>query len=98
MAEIEGEIMEHFLTVSEIKSLIHHIRGKAVMLDRDLAELYGVETRVLNQSVRRNLTRFPEDFMIQLTADEMEILISQNVISRFHGGLASHRWLSLNRV
>ncbi|HXD78694.1 MAG TPA: ORF6N domain-containing protein [Puia sp.] len=60
---------------------IYLIRGKKVMLDRDLAELYGVETRVLNEAVRRNEKRFPEDFMFQLTAEELKNLISQNVTS-----------------
>ena len=50
--------------------MIYEIRGQRVMLDRDLAELYGVETRVLNQSVKRNANRFPEDFMFQLTKEE----------------------------
>ena len=50
------------------------------MLDRDLACLYGVETRVLNQAVRRNIDRFPEDFMFQLTKTEANLLVSQNVI------------------
>lgn len=52
------------------------------MLDSDLAELYGVETRVLNQSIKRNLERFPEDFMFQLNEAEWEILISQFVTSK----------------
>lgn len=55
------------------------------MIDRDLAELYGVETRVLNQAVRRNEKRFPIDFMFQLTIDEFENLMSQNVISSWGG-------------
>ena len=49
---------------------IYVIRGKKVMIDRDLAELYGVETRVLNQAVRRNEKRFPNDFMFQMTVEE----------------------------
>jgi hypothetical protein len=52
---------------------IYVIRGKKVMLDRDLAELYGVETRMLNQAVRRNIKRFPGDFMFLLSPEEMEI-------------------------
>jgi hypothetical protein len=64
-----------------IISKIYLIRGKKVMLDRDLAELYGVETRVLNQAVRRNERRFPDDFMFQLTMNELEDWKSQNVIS-----------------
>ena len=56
--------------VDSIESKIFNIRGKQVMLDRDLAVLYGVETKALNQAVKRNLERFPEDFMFQLTHDE----------------------------
>ena len=65
--------------VEQIENLIHVIRGKQVMLDRDLARLYGVETRVLNQAVQRNIERFPEDFMFQLTKDENENMSSQFV-------------------
>ncbi|MBQ8809117.1 MAG: ORF6N domain-containing protein [Bacteroidales bacterium] len=53
-----------------IQSLIYEIRGYKVMVDRDLAKLYGVETKVLNQAVKRNIKRFPEDFMFQLTHEE----------------------------
>ncbi|MSO49356.1 MAG: ORF6N domain-containing protein [Acidobacteria bacterium] len=62
------------------------IRGHKVLLDADLAELYGVETRVLNQSVRRNLERFRRDFMCQLAAGEWANLRSQIVIASVHGG------------
>lgn len=65
----------------KIVSKIYLIRGRKVMLDRDLAELYEVETRVLNQAVRRNIKRFPDDFMFQLTAEELQEWKSQNVIS-----------------
>jgi ORF6N domain-containing protein len=66
------------------------IRGQRVMLDRDLAALYGVLTKALNQAVRRNRTRFPEDFMFQLTRDEVTALKSQFVTSSpEHGG---HRY------
>ncbi|MCB0400501.1 MAG: ORF6N domain-containing protein [Flavobacteriales bacterium] len=64
---------------------IHMIRGQQVMLDVDLAELYEVETRVLNQQVKRNENRFPADFMFQLTNEEWENLKSQNVISSWGG-------------
>ncbi|HHT9114528.1 MAG: ORF6N domain-containing protein [Planctomycetes bacterium] len=64
-----------------IEGKIFFLRGKRVMLDRDLAILYGVETRALNQAVRRNMRRFPEDFMFQLTKEEMESWKSQIVIS-----------------
>jgi len=67
--------------VEKIQYCIHEIRGQRVMLDFDLAALYGVETRVLNQSVKRNIERFPEDFMFQLTKGELEILRSQFVTS-----------------
>ncbi|WP_240432118.1 ORF6N domain-containing protein [Pedobacter chitinilyticus] len=60
---------------------IYEIRNQKVMLDRDLAELYGVETRVLNQAVKRNINRFPEDFMFQLSPEELENWKSQIVIS-----------------
>ncbi len=63
-----------------IEDKILLIRGKKVILDRDLASLYGVETRVLNQAVRRNIDRFPEDFMFSLTRQEIRDL-SQFVIS-----------------
>lgn len=64
-----------------VMSKIYLIRGQKVMVDRDLAELYGVETRTLNQAVRRNLKRFPEDFMFQMTKKEMDYWKSQFVIS-----------------
>lgn len=63
--------------VEQIESLILSIRGKQVILDRDLARLYGVETKRLNQQVQRNLERFPEDFMFQLTKEEAELSRSQ---------------------
>jgi len=78
--------MRYNLASSDIKALIYHVRGKAVMLDSDLAALYHVDTRTLNQAVRRNHDRFPDDFMFQLTAAEFENLKSQIVISSSHGG------------
>ena len=68
-----------------IQNKIYQIRGERVMLDFDLAELYEVETRVLKQAVRRNLDRFPDDFMFELSKEEYDNLTSQNVISS-HGG------------
>lgn len=65
-----------------IISKIYFIRGQKVMLDRDLAEMYNVETRVLNQAVKRNVERFPDDFMFQLSAEEFENWKSQIVISK----------------
>ncbi|MBC6108807.1 ORF6N domain-containing protein [Pedobacter sp. CCM 8938] len=61
---------------------IYEIRGCKVMLDSDLAELYGVETRILNQAIKRNIERFPEDFMFQLSKEEWNSLISQIVTSK----------------
>ena len=72
-----------FLSHEVIVRKIYLIRGEKVMLDRDLAELYQVETRVLNQAVRRNLDRFPSDFMFSLTRQEIRN-ISQFVISLKH--------------
>ena len=63
--------------LENIENLIHVIRGKQVILDRDLARLYGVETKRLNEQVRRNIERFPEDFMFQLTKEEFENWKSQ---------------------
>ena len=72
--------MTTLVPIELIASKIYLIRGIKVMLDRDLAELYGVETRVLNQAVSRNIERFPEDFMLSLTREEI-LGISQIVIS-----------------
>ncbi len=72
--------MKDLIPVEIIERKIYLIRGHKVLLDRDLAELYGVETRVLNQAVRRNLERFPEDFMFSLSREEI-MNLSQIVIS-----------------
>ena len=66
-----------------IQSKIYDIRGQKVMIDRDLAEMYGVETRTLNQAVKRNVDRFPEDFMFQLTDEETQNWKSQIVITNY---------------
>jgi hypothetical protein len=65
---------------NNILERIYFIRNEKVMLDADLALLYGVETRVLKQAVRRNIERFPDDFMFELTEEEISFLVSQNVI------------------
>ena len=65
-----------------IESLIHTIRGQKVMVDFDLAMLYGVQTKALNQAVKRNTKRFPDDFMFQLTQEEWNILRSQIVTAK----------------
>lgn len=72
MGDIDGE---------KISGLIYTLRGQRVMMDRDLAKLYSVATKALNQAVRRHPSRFPKDFMFQLTADELENWKSQIVTS-----------------
>ena len=71
--------------IEEIRNRIYDIRGRQVMLDKDLAELYGVQTRDLNKAVKRNIERFPADFMFQLTKEETENLMFQNGTSRWGG-------------
>jgi len=70
---------QSLIPIERIAGSIYLIRGEKVILDRDLAALYGVETRVLNQAVTRNLERFPDDFMFQLSAEEDKALRSQIV-------------------
>ena len=77
---------EDYLLTENIKSKIYLIRGHKVLLDRDLALLYGVDTKVLNQAVRRNIHRFPDDFMFQLTEIEDKLLKSQFVTSNIGRG------------
>ena len=67
-----------------IQHRIYEFRGRKVILDRDLASLYGVETKALNQAVKRNLGRFPEDFMFQLTKEEAEFSRSQIVTMKLY--------------
>src|SRR5690606_5027799 len=68
------------MKLQEIQNKIFEIRGENVMFDFDLAEIYGVETRVLKQAVRRNMERFPKDFMFEISDKEIEHMVSQNVI------------------
>jgi hypothetical protein len=84
----DGEML---IPVERIEKAILLIRGHKVMLDRDLAELYGVPTKVLNQSVRRNLKRFPDDFMFQLSQEELENWRSQMVTSNSASRMALRR-------
>lgn len=71
--------------LTPIQNLIYEIRGYRVMLDSDLAKLYEVETRRLNESVKRNIERFPSHYMFQLTKDEYQNLMSQNATSSWGG-------------
>lgn len=76
------------ITTALIESMIYVIRGQRVMLDTDLATLYGVETGNLNRQVRRNIDRFPEDFMFQITNEELRNLVCQiGISSSQHGGI-----------
>lgn len=70
------------ITKQLIIDRVHSIRGMKVMLDKDLVKMYGVQTSALNQAVKRNSLRFPDDFMFQLSQKEFESLISQSVISK----------------
>lgn len=71
--------MEPIVPIEVIERKIYLIRGHKIMLDNDLSELYGVSIKVLNRAVKRNLSRFPEDFMFQLSKEEDESLRSQFV-------------------
>ena len=66
-----------------IKEAIYEIRGQKVMLDYDLAAIYGVKTATLNQAVKRNIDRFPDDFMFRITEEEWELLLNSDMISQF---------------
>lgn len=87
MSEIKdiNEIIPVSVKQEEIVNMIYTIRGKQVMLDSDLAVLYGYDVRALNQQVKRNANRFPDDFMFQLSKDEIENLKSQIVTSSWGG-------------
>jgi hypothetical protein len=77
------------LTTDQLGRLIYEIRGERVMLDSDLASIYGVETKALNRAVKRNRHRFPKDFVFQLTQDESELLRRQ--IGTLKSGRGQHR-------
>ena len=78
-----GEKTE-ILTVDKLRNRVYVIRGRQVMLDTDLAMIYGYEVKRLNQQVKRNISRFPEDFMFQLTEREVEELRLQNVTANIN--------------
>ena len=82
--------------VEVIKHRIYEMRGLRVMLDRDLAELYGVETRALNQAVKRNIDRFPDDFLFRLNKNEWTFLKSQIVISNTDATTADNKDVATN--
>ena len=83
MGAVECKFNENIMNeLTEIQSKIHEIRGQRVMLDFDLAEMYGVEVKRLNEQVKRNIERFPDDFMFQLTKGEYEIFTSSPMSSQ----------------
>src|SRR3989338_8315590 len=84
--------MKELMPIGRIENKIYVIRKQKVMLDRNLAELYGVKTFVLNQAVKRNLERFPADFMFSLTRQEI-LSISQFVISSGQAGAENLKYL-----
>jgi hypothetical protein len=79
-----GVMKRELMVNTRIADAIHLVRGQKVMLDRDLAALYGVSTKALNQAVSRNRERFPDDFVFQLTREEVRDLRSQSVTSSLH--------------
>ncbi len=78
------EISPIVIGEKDIGSLVYRVRGQQVMLDADLAEIYGYEVKYLNRQVKRNIDRFPDDFMFQLTKDEVEELRCQNVTANIN--------------
>ena len=82
--------LQALVTEQKILNRIYVVRGEKIMLDRDLAELYGIQTRGLKQAVKRNKERFPKDFMFAMTSKEIDGMVSQNVIpsKSYFGGAA----------
>jgi len=91
--------MKALLPVEVIEKRIHVIRGQKIMLSTHLAELYEVETRALNQAVKRNKDRFPHDFMFQVSMTEADWLVSQNVIphKKYFGGTLPYAFTEMSR-
>ena len=91
--EKTDDIAPNPLMESGVEKMIQIVRGKQVLLDRDIATLYGVETRAINQAVKRNIERFPERYCFRLEKNEQENLKSQNVIPRMY---PSQSWMHLS--
>ena len=87
------QIMTVQRKIANVEGAIHLIRGQRVMLDSDLAAIYGVTTKRLNEQLRRNRSRFPSDFAFQLTSEEFTNLKSQIATSSFHGGRRYRPWV-----
>jgi hypothetical protein len=86
-------VMAERKTIEQVESVIHVIRGQRVMLDSDLAQIYEVSTKQLNQQLKRNRNRFPGDFAFQLTVEEFTSLRSQFVTSKQRGGRRYLPWV-----
>jgi phage regulator Rha-like protein len=91
--QVKETVMAERKTIERVESAIHLIRGQRVMLDSDLAQIYEVSTKQLNQQLKRNRNRFPEDFAFQLTANEFVSLRSQIVTSKTRGGRRYLPWV-----
>jgi ORF6N domain-containing protein len=87
------QIMTVQRKIANVEGAIHLIRGQRAMLDSDLAAIYGVAIKRLNEQLRRNRSRFPSDFAFQLTAEEFTNLKSQIATSSFHGGRRYRPWV-----
>ena len=81
---------DQIIPINNIQSLIFTIRGVQVMLDSDLAKIYGVETKVFNQAVKRNIVRFPDSFRFQLTQEEYDALLRSQIVA-LKNGRGKHR-------
>ncbi len=90
LPELSGETLSSMMPVEK---LIHTVRGQQVMIDADLARLYGVETKRLKEQVKRNINRFPSDFMFELTKEETISLRSQSATSNQDGGRGGNRYM-----
>ena len=89
------EETKELITINDIRSKVYIIRGQQVMLDKDLAEIYGYEVKKLNQQVKRNIERFPEDFMFRLSNSGIDSVRSQIVTSRKKDFFAVHELYTL---
>ena len=85
--------MSSLTRIDHVEAAIYLVRGERVMLDSDLATIYGTSTTRLNEQLARNRQRFPEDFAFQLAREEFTNLISQNAISKSHGGRRKLPWV-----
>ena len=101
-SKMEKKFMDErvdMISVDNIRNRVYTIRGRQVMLDYDLAEIYGYEVKRLNEQVKRNIARFPDDFMFQLTEKEQDNLKSQFATSSWGGKRKQKRsWQSFIRV